>query len=381
MALTTIQSNNKLVKFRQDITLEYFQGNQFTPYMGDSPTSIIQRINDLKSGGETVNVPLVTQLDGDGVGTGTLVGNEENIDNYGMRLWIDWARNAVKTNKAETQKTSADIFGKATPLLANWGKRKQRDELILAMHALPSTSPPTGLGSFAGQRVNGVLYSAATAAQKNTWNTTNSDRVLYGNAVGNYVSGNHASSLANIDATDDRAKASTLSLLKDIAESANPHITPYMTEDGYEHYVLFVGGRVFRDFKADPTIYAANRDARAREGRGMDGNPIFQDGDLLYDGVIIRKIPQMDGLTTVAGAGSSSIAVAPIFLCGQSAVGFAWGQMPRPTQLDETDYGFNKGVGVEMAYGIGKLAKVPEGGSALKDWGMVTGYLASIPNA
>ncbi|MEP9368662.1 DUF4043 family protein [Xanthobacter sp. VNH20] len=381
MALTTIQSNNKLVKFRQDITLEYFQGNQFSPYMGDSPTSIIQRINDLKAGGEQVNIPLVTQLDGDGVGTGTLVGNEENIDNYGMRLWIDWARNAVKTNKAETQKTSADIFGKATPLLSNWGKRKQRDELILAMHALPSASPPAGLGSNAGQRVNGILYSAATAAQKNTWNTANSDRVLYGNAVGNYVSGNHASSLANIDATDDRAKASTLGLLKDIAESANPHITPYMTEDGYEHYVLFVGSRVFRDFKADPTIYAANRDARAREGRGMDSNPIFQDGDLLYDGVIIRKIPQMDGLTTVASAGASSIAVAPIFLCGQSAVGFAWGQMPRPTQLDETDYGFNKGVGVEMAYGIGKLAKVPEGGSALKDWGMVTGYLASIPNA
>lgn len=381
MALTTIQSNNKLVKFRQDITLEYFQGNQFTPYMGDSPTSIIQRINDLKSGGEQVNVPLVTQLDGDGVGSGTLVGNEENIDNYGMRLWVDWARNAVKTNKAETQKTSVDIFGKATPLLSNWGKRKQRDELILAMHALPSTSPPAALGSSAGQRVNGIIYSAATAAQKNAWNTANSDRVLYGNAVGNYVSGNHASSLANIDATDDRAKASTLSLLKDIAESASPHITPYMTEDGYEHYVLFVGSRVFRDFKADPTIYAANRDARAREGGGMDKNPIFMDGDLLYDGVIIRKIPQMDALTTVASAGASSIAVAPIFLCGQSAVGFAWGQMPRPTQLDETDYGFNKGVGVEMAYGIGKLAKVPEGASALKDWGMVTGYLASIPNA
>ena len=381
MAVSTIHTNNKLVKFRKEITVEYFRGNQFSPYMGDDLTSIIIRLNEMKDGGDQMNVPLVQQLGGDGVGTGTLVGNEEAIDNYGFRMWLDWARHAVKTNKAEKHKASADIWGKAKPLLANWGKRVQRDELILAMHALPSTSAPANLGSFAGDRVNGIRYSLATTAQKNAWHTANSDRVLYGNANSNYVSGNHASSLANIDATDDKAKASTIGLLKDLAERASPAITPYTTDDGYENYVLFCGSKVFRDFKADPIIYAANKDARAREGSGMDKNPIFQDGDLLYDGVIIRKVPQMDALTTVTGAGASTIDVAPVFFCGQAAVGFCWGQMPKPTQLDETDYGFNEGVGLEMAYGIGKLAKVPAGGSNLKDWGMVTGYLASVANA
>jgi hypothetical protein len=248
------------------------------------------------------------------------------------------------------------------------------------MHALPSTSPPAALGSNAGQRVNGVLYSAATTTQKNTWHTANSDRVLYGNAEGNFVSANHASSLANVDATNDKGSSTTLSLLKSIAERASPAITPYTTEDGYEHFVLFCGSRVFRDFKLDPTIYAANRDARPREGDAFKKNPIFQDGDILYDGVIIRKVPQIDALCTVTGAGASSIDVAPVFFCGQQAVGFCWGQMPSPTQLDETDYQFQKGVGVEMAYGIGKLAKVRPGATDLTDWGMVTGYLSSVAN-
>ena len=44
------------------------------------------------------------------------------LDNAGFRVWIDWARNAVKTNKAELQKQSADIFQIARPMLDDWGK-------------------------------------------------------------------------------------------------------------------------------------------------------------------------------------------------------------------------------------------------------------------
>src|SRR5574343_2049245 len=122
MALTTTHSNNKLVKFRDQITIEYLRGNQFSPYMGADLTNIIILLNEMKDGGEQMNVPLVQQLGGDGVGTGTLVGNEESIDNYGFRMWLDWCRHGVKTNKAEKHKASADIFSKARPLLTNWGK-------------------------------------------------------------------------------------------------------------------------------------------------------------------------------------------------------------------------------------------------------------------
>src|SRR6476469_721911 len=91
MAVTTIQSNNKLIKFTQEIAREFVRENLFSPYMGEDATSIIRRRFELKNGGEQMNIPLVTRLTGAGVSTGTLVGNEEQIDNYGMRVWLDWA--------------------------------------------------------------------------------------------------------------------------------------------------------------------------------------------------------------------------------------------------------------------------------------------------
>ncbi len=39
-----------------------------------------------KNGGDQVNIPMVSRLTARGVGTGTLVGNEEKIDNYGQRF-------------------------------------------------------------------------------------------------------------------------------------------------------------------------------------------------------------------------------------------------------------------------------------------------------
>src|SRR5271166_1197045 len=92
---TTIQANNKLIVFRKEMTREYIRQNLFSPYIGSEATAIIRVINDLKKGGEQINIPLIARLKNQPTATGTLVGNEENIDNYGDRAWIDWARNAV----------------------------------------------------------------------------------------------------------------------------------------------------------------------------------------------------------------------------------------------------------------------------------------------
>lgn len=375
MATTTIHANNKVVQYRREILREYVRENLFSPYMGDEITAIIRAIHDPKKGGEQINIPLVGRLKGNGKGTGTLVGNEEAIDNYGFRAWVDWARHAVTTKKSDEQKEFGDIFGEAKPLLSDWGKELQRDEIILAMHALPSTSAPAGLGSDEGQRVNGILYSDATATEKNAWNAANSDRVVFGNVLSNY-SGTHATALGNIDGTDDKFVANSVSLMKLVAKKADPKIRPFKLKDGREYFVAFAGSYTFRDLKA--SLQTVNKDARPREGNGMDKNPIFQDGDLMYDGVIIREVPEIDDLCTVDSAGASSIDVAPVFMCGQQALAVAWAQMVKPTRRTEDDYQFIKGVGVEMAYGVAKLAKVPAGASALKDWGIVTGYFASV---
>ena len=375
MAVTTVQSNNKLVKFTQEINREYVRGNLFSPYMGTALNSIIRVRNELKAGGEQMNIPLVSRLTGAGVSTGTLVGNEEMIDNYGMRVWLEWARHAVVTNKAESQKDSADIFGEAKPLLSDWGKELQRDELITAFMALPSESQPS-----AGVRVNGIQYDLATAAQRNTWNAANSDRVLYGNTTANY-NATHATALANVDTTNDKATASNLALLKRVAMGASPKIRPFKTDSGYEYFVAFAGMNTFRDIKA--SLETINKDGRAREQNGMDKNPLFQDGDQMYDGIIIRQVPEISSFvtnvwTTLKTAGTASARVEPVFLCGQQAAAMAWGQMAKPTFRKEDDYGFITGTGIEMAYGMSKIFKKhPSSGSNLVQFGVATGFFAS----
>jgi hypothetical protein len=93
--LTSNHVNNELIKFRRQVISDFLRRSRFDPFMGDSSTSVIVRLADLESDGKQVNVPLVNQLSGPGVGAGTLRGNEEMLDSYGFPLWADWARNAV----------------------------------------------------------------------------------------------------------------------------------------------------------------------------------------------------------------------------------------------------------------------------------------------
>ena len=376
MALSTVQTNNKLVQYTKEINREFVRENLFSPYMGTGLDAIIRKRYEPKQGGEQMNIPLVTKLNNTAKGVGTLVGNEEKIDNYGQRVWIDWCRHAVATNKAEQQKDSADIFGEAKPLLSDWAKELKRDEIIEAMMAHPSESAPAGLGSDDGQRVNGILYQDATAAQHNTWASDNSDRVLYGAATSNY-SGVHATDLAKVDTTTDTLDEGIVSLAKRIALVANPAVRPKSIADGYESYVMFVGVHGFRDLKTSLT--ANNRDGRPRSEK----NIIFRDGDLEWDGVVVRQVPEIssmidDKFTSLLVAGASSTRVEPFFLCGKQALVCAYGQMMKPTFRKEDDYGFIKGTGVESAYGTSKMFKKhPDSGTKLVDWGMVTGFVSA----
>jgi hypothetical protein len=383
MALTTPQANNKLIVFTKEINKEIVRENMFSPYTGTGMDSIIRTRHELKNGGEQINFPLVRKLAGTAKSTGTLTDQEEAIDNYGMRAWVDWARHAVATSNADEQKDSADIFGEAKPMLSNWFKELQRDEQIEGFMSLPSESAPADLGSANGQRVNGIPYAAASTANLNAWAAANSDRILYGNAVGNF-SGTHATDLAKVDATDDRFKAASVSLLKRMAKLARPAIRPIKIKNGYDYFVCFAGTTTFRDLKTD--LKTLNADARPRS---MD-NPIWQDGDLIYDGVIIREVPEIDSFVDQVwdagidgnlktGGASGTTRVSPVFFCGQSALVMPWARMVTPTFRDETDYQFIKGVGVKACYGIAKtFYKVS---TNLVQWGMVNGYFAAPSDA
>jgi len=152
-----------------------------------------------------------------------------------------------------------------------------------------------------------------------------------------------------------------MGLAKRMAKAANPRIRPWRVDsmNGREFYVAFCGARTFRDLKADTTLVSANTSARAREDDGWKNNPIFQDGDLFYDGVLYREVPEIDDYCATAGfnaIGGSSADVRPIFLCGSGSVAIAWGQEPTPRTDYIKDYGFRPGVAIEELLGVKKIA-------------------------
>lgn len=399
MALTSNHPNNELIKFRKNVAFDFLRSSRFDPYMGNSSSSIIIRMNDLAADGKEIRVPLVNQMSGDGVGAGTLRGNEEQLDSYGMPLWADWARNAVANNRAANKESSFSVRSTAQQALRNWSKRIVRDDLVDALLSIPTSSIQSGRLTAPGNRVNGIRWSQATSGNKDSWITANYDRVLFGSAVGNY-STSFATAIGNVDGTADKMSSAVGELMKALAQqtgvdpnnpgvyNGRPKITPWMLPNlDEENYVCFVGSRGFRDLKADPAMVSANRDARSRENNPTKSNPIFTGGALLKDGILYKEIPEITQRLLLKGAGSGPVDVEPVFLCGQAAMAYAMGQMPRPTRLEDGDYDFVTGLGIEAQYGVGKIAKAPlaAGASAtvgsLVDWGMVTGFVAAPPNA
>ena len=393
--LTSNHVNNEVIKFRRQVISDFLRRSRFDPFMGDSSTNVIVRLADLESDGKQVNVPLVNQMSGDGVGAGTLRGNEEMLDSYGFPLWADWARNAVANNRASNKESSFNVRSTARDLLRGWARRVVRDDITDALLSIPTSAVQANRFGVPGNRVNGIKWSAATPTQKDNWMNANLDRVQFGTVAASAVPSTFAAAALLLDTTADIMTAAVGSLAKQKAKqsgvsSANPgvyngrpKITPWEIEElDEEMYVCFLGDGAFRSLQNDPVMYQANRDARAREGNPASTNPIFTGGALLFDGVLYKNIPEITQRLNLGLIGTASANVEPFFLCGQAALAYATGQMPRPTQLEDGDYDFVTGLGIEAQYGVGKIAKAPLTASGatvgdLVDWGMVTGFVAT----
>jgi len=362
--------------------------------MGDSSTSVIVRLADLEANGKEINVPLVTQLTGMGVGVGTLRGNEEMLDSYGFPVWADWARNAVANNRAVNKESSFDVRSTARNLLRGWSRRIVRDDIVDALGSIPTGSIQTGRFQAPGNRVNGIKWINASSGNKDSWNQANSDRIQYGTRS---WQSSVATSLGTLVLGTDMMTAAFGSVLKRLAKqtgndttnpgnyNGRPKVTPWEIEElDEEMYVCFLGDNAFASLQADANMYQANRDARARETNATGTNPIFTGGALLYDGILYKNIPEITSRLLLKGVGSTGATdVEPVYLCGQAALAYAMGQLPRPTTLEDGDYEFVYGIGIEAQYGVAKIAKAPQFSSSapssdlgnLVDWGIVTGFV------
>ena len=360
MAETTLATASERQIWITKYFQEYVRYSRFAPYMSNADINkggiILTKFQREDEAYKTINVPFIARLKSAGVtGASVLDGAEEELVNFNLPISIDWRRNGVRLPKSTTFMTEVNLWDAAKDALMVWESEKLRDDIIKALAQMVVDT--NGTVAFNDQ---------ATAAQQNTWVTANPDRVLFGTAK-SYYSTTFATALANVTSAMT-ASASMMGLAKRIAKLADPHIRPFRVEDGdgREYFVAFHGSRTFRDLKADTTINNANTQARSREGMGMDKNPIFQDGDLIYDGVIHREIPEIDaycdlcssnpnGGAAFDGAGASGADVRPIFVCGGGSVAVAWGQEPTPRTDMIKDYGFRPGVAIEELLGVKKV--------------------------
>jgi N4-gp56 family major capsid protein len=294
---------------------------------------MIQLQTDLtRKPGDTVVFPTVRNLTGAGVtGNTVLEGNEEILNARSLNVVVSVIRHAVAVSDWDEQKSVIDLLQAGRSVLKNWAANKLRTDII------------TSLGAITADGNVQLTYAAATAAQRDTWLTNNADRVLFGISKANAVSNVYATALATVDNTADKMTAAQLTLAKRMARTATPKIRPIRINNDEEWYVVFVPSLVFRDLMLDPVIINALQYAW---NRGSD-NPLFTAGDLIYDGLIIREIPELPVVASTIQCGAS-------YLCGAQAIGIAWAQRTKVI-TNTRDYGFMNGVGVEEIRGVQKL--------------------------
>lgn len=356
MSEVTLATTSEKQKWISKYFQEYVRDSRFMPYMSNADLNkggiILTRYELQEEAGKTINIPFIGRLTGSGVtGAEILDGAEEELTNFNFAMTVDWRRNAVRVPKSTSFKTEINLLNAAKDMLNVWESEKLRDDIIKALAQV--------VVGTAGASTDLVNFDVATAANKNTWTAANSDRILFGNALSNY-SATFSTGAATITAAM-KASVDIIALAKRMAKSASPRIRPWRvdTMNGREFFVCFHGARTFRDLKKDTTMVSANTGARAREGDGWKNNPIFQDGDLFYDGILHREVPEIDDYCATAGfnaIGNTSADVRPIFLCGSGSAAIAWGQEPTPRTDYLKDYGFRPGVAIEELLGVKKVA-------------------------
>jgi uncharacterized protein DUF4043 len=389
MATTQTPADLIEIRYRRDYWREYVRTSGFMPYMGgnaDGVKSIIHAAMEPTASGKSVTIPLVSSLRGGGVrGNTRLSGNEEALGKHTHAVAVQTARHGVELSEQDEHYDFSNAREAVRPLLQEWSRCLLRDRIIDAFGTVAYSFSSAPQCSTFFTPLNSAENVLSDATANNAWAVRNLDRVLYGSVKSNY-SGVHATDLAKIDNTDDKLDTDLVSLLKEIAKDTStnaktngtPAIRPVMdqySESGREYFVLFTGSRPFRDLKTSTAMQQANRDARAREGNGMDKNPIFQDGDLIWDGVIIREIPE---IPVLAGAGLAGIDVAPVFLCGCQAVSVAWGAMPDFRKKNEDDYGHFDGIAIRELAGANKIMRKDGVSGTQVDNGLVTGFVAAV---
>lgn len=332
MAETTLPTNAKVIRWERDFYREWIRDNRFAKLTGADESAPIQLNEDLtKNIGEQVTFELVNRLTNSATtGTSTLEGNEEEQVIRTFRVAVNRYRHAVLHDRLNEQYSAIDLVQAKNATLKDWAKELQRDRILEA------------LGSISTDGSTHTAYASASEADKDTWCSNNSDRIAFGASTFN---ADHSAGLAQCDTTNDILNVANLLVAKDLAKAASPKIRPLRVRDDEEWYVMLAPTKPFRALQN--ALSTVNQNAMER---GKD-NPLFTGGDLIYDGVVVKEVPEIAGLGAV---GASSALVAPCYLLGAQAI--AWAVAQRTKMIEQVrDYGAKKGAGVELVDAVRKI--------------------------
>lgn len=371
MAETRVQTGLSPTIWDDTFSVEFFQNNPFANYSGTGTDSPIVLKEDFASKrGNGITYDFITNLEKGSIkGYQPLRGHEDKIGEFGDKITWTMRKKGISIHELDADLAAIDLRKAAKANLRTWADEDVKYEVIARLQ---------DVGANIDQD-----YSTALTTDINTWQQNNPDRVFYGGGRANYVSGAHATSLGNITSAGGRLTRSAVSMLKRMALTARPRITPVQVSksDNRRMFVAFVHPFAMRDFVSDlSTVEAQVRMLDKNEG-------LFLGGDREWDGVIVHEV---DDMPVYAGVGNSGIDVAPVFLLGAEALG--WGIKSRYSSREqEDDYGQVEGLGMIGKWGMKKLGytigdstrtvATQSGGTTNvigKQRGMVSGYFACI---
>ena len=344
MTITNTPEALKLKKWRKDFSVDYVRRTGFEQLMGNDHNNVIATKSDLKNNGNDITISIVANDESLGVADNeTLVGNESEMKQFRHTVGWWYRRNAIALTDEQQKRSAPDQLKAVRPLLENWCKNMQRKDIIDALHMVSDRK------TFVTPQ-NTKHKSKATDAEINAWMDANEDRILFGKTDSNYVAGDFAASLANITDTDLMSLRLVSKLKTKFKKAGN--MRPTGTKEGSEFLWYFCGSDQFNQLTFDAEALKVNVDARKRG----ENNPLFKDGDLLWKGVIIREIPEINNIDG-AGAGTPAIDLAPGFMCGAEALAMAYAMVASPTKRNEDDYGHITGRGIREGLGINKVQR------------------------
>lgn len=377
MADTIVPSALRVKQWDDNYFVEYIRGNKIAKYMGTDENALVQVKEKLtKAPGDTVYFELVNRLQGAGKQDNqTLQGFEEDLSQRSFPLTIHLFRHGVVIPEYEEQATAIDLRNAGKAVLMNWSMEQTRDRFIRSLGKKNTVIPFDTFGNAMNGVTTGITsaFQTANATALNAWTVANADRVLFGNLIANASSGVFATALGTV-ANTQKLSSSIVSVLKRIAKTAKPKIRPIRVNGDEEWYVMFVNSLAFRDLKLDTNIVQSRQYALERG----EGNPLFTDGDIMWDGVIVREIPELAPATWI-GLGSGSINIGEGYLCGAQALGYALAQRWN-TRTQEMDYKTKNGIAVQQMYEVDKLqfGTGATDTANLVDNGIVTWFGASV---